>query len=121
MMSERTWFSPHGTEWRAETYEEALEDERDALAARLAEIETERDEALRMNAFEVDVQVKELRRRLAREQARKRAYRAERDDAHAALRAVQAAAGHPDAAEGCRNVITIARAVLRPSEPTEGR
>ena len=33
-MSERTWFSPHGTEWRAETYEEALEDERDALAAR---------------------------------------------------------------------------------------
>lgn len=27
----QVWFSPHGTEWEAETYEEALEAERDAL------------------------------------------------------------------------------------------
>lgn len=27
----QVWFSPHGTEWGAETYEEALEMERDAL------------------------------------------------------------------------------------------
>ena len=31
----RTWFSPHGTEWQAETYEEALEQERDALVEQL--------------------------------------------------------------------------------------
>jgi hypothetical protein len=32
------WFSPHGTEWRAVTYEEALEMERDALAAELERV-----------------------------------------------------------------------------------
>ena len=31
----RVWFSPHGTEWEAETYEEALEQERDALVQQL--------------------------------------------------------------------------------------
>jgi hypothetical protein len=31
----KTWFSPHGTEWQAETYEEALEQERDALVEQL--------------------------------------------------------------------------------------
>jgi hypothetical protein len=32
------WFSPHGTEWRAVTYEKALEMERDALAAELERV-----------------------------------------------------------------------------------
>ena len=31
----QVWFSPHGTEWNAETYEEALEMERDALVEQL--------------------------------------------------------------------------------------
>ena len=31
----RVWFSPHGTEWEAETYEEALEMERDSLIEQL--------------------------------------------------------------------------------------
>lgn len=31
----KTWFSPFGTEWQAETYEEALEAERDALHEQL--------------------------------------------------------------------------------------
>jgi hypothetical protein len=30
---QRLWVSPHGTEWEADTYEEALELERDALVA----------------------------------------------------------------------------------------
>jgi hypothetical protein len=32
---QRLWHSPHGTEWKANTYEEALEAERDHLAAEL--------------------------------------------------------------------------------------
>lgn len=31
----KVWFSPHGTEWEAETYEEALEMERDSLVEQL--------------------------------------------------------------------------------------
>ena len=31
----RLWFSPHGTEWEAESYEEALEMERDSLVEQL--------------------------------------------------------------------------------------
>lgn len=50
----REWFSPHGTTWQAETYEEALEAERDSLAAELAaarrETETVR-QALEAIAF----------------------------------------------------------------------
>lgn len=31
----RVWHSPHGTTWEAETYEEALEAERDSLVEQL--------------------------------------------------------------------------------------
>ena len=36
----KTWFSPHGSEWQAETYEEALEQERDALVEQYATLES---------------------------------------------------------------------------------
>jgi hypothetical protein len=43
----RVWFSPHGTEWEAETYEEALEMERDSLVEQL---EAERAENARFRS-----------------------------------------------------------------------
>jgi predicted nucleic acid-binding Zn-ribbon protein len=42
----RTWFSPHGTEWVAETYQEALEAERDALQQEIAILTEQRDNHL---------------------------------------------------------------------------
>ena len=41
----RTWFSPHGTEWQAETYAEALEQERDALHEQYEALAAERTAA----------------------------------------------------------------------------
>jgi hypothetical protein len=38
----RVWFSPHGTEWEAESYEEALEMERDSLVEQLQTCERDR-------------------------------------------------------------------------------
>lgn len=43
----KIWFSPHGTEWEAETYEEALEMERDSLVEQLETLKAERDEGRR--------------------------------------------------------------------------
>lgn len=65
----RVWFSPHGTEWKAETYEEALEMERDSLVERI-DVELALRKAAYVRINDLEKQIETLQRKLVKAEGR---------------------------------------------------